>query len=166
MWPEHLNIAPCRVFSATSKCSISHSKGERLTSRKRQQKLYQQLDWCTYPCQQVGGSWRPAGWCTDWQKCALWACQAVEKELCFNLLASLHVFAGYLILISSLNETYRSDLGPDVTVALHKVLVAVLKQFQHLGNANANRAWRKGNDQHCSLIFIQWPKHLGYLYCS
>lgn len=60
------------------------------------------------------------------------------KGLCFNLLALLHVFAGYLILMSSLNETYRSDLCPDVTVALHKVLVAMLKQFQHLGNANAD----------------------------
>lgn len=65
------------------------------------------------------------------------------KGLCFNLLALLHVFAGYLILMSSLIETYRSDLCPDVTVALHKVLVAMLKQFQHLGNANADRAWRK-----------------------
>lgn len=77
------------------------------------------------------------------------------KGLCLNLLALLHVSAGYLILVSSLNETYRSDLCPDVTVALHKVLVAMLKQFQHLGNANADRAWRKGNVQHCSIIFNQ-----------
>lgn len=35
-------------------------------------------------------------------------------------------------------ETYHSDLGPDVTVALHQVLVTGLEQFQHFGDVKAD----------------------------
>lgn len=37
-------------------------------------------------------------------------------------------------------ETYRGYLGPDVALALHHVLVTGLKQFQHLGDVNADGA--------------------------
>lgn len=38
-------------------------------------------------------------------------------------------------------ETYRGDLGPDVALALHHVLVTGLKQLQHLGDVDADGAW-------------------------
>lgn len=85
------------------------------------------LYFCTYPCQQVGGSRRPAGWHADWRRCVLWACRAVEGKysvilslgFCFNYYWAKVCLTAYLTLMWSHNETYRGDLGPDVTFALH-----------------------------------------------